>query len=143
MVMKNKGYLMQRRKFVKVCSLSTLGLLAGCKTNTVKTLTVVNDQNEAVVKLSDFAQAQHVVIDHPDSRYSVAIFRSEQGEYVASLMECTHQSCQLGVVENRYVCPCHGSQFNSSGRLIKGPAEEDLQRYFARVSGDLLYIKFS
>lgn len=68
---------MQRRKFVKACGLSTLGLLAGCKTNTVKTLTVVNDQNEAVVKLSDFAQSQHVVIDHPDSRYPVAIFRSE------------------------------------------------------------------
>jgi Rieske Fe-S protein len=54
---------------------------------------------------------------------------------------CTHAGCTVGryqehvVSENPRVtasymlCPCHGSRFDLEGRVVEGPAEEDLVRF--------------
>jgi Rieske Fe-S protein len=41
---------------------------------------------------------------------------------------CTHENCKLGWndVQRLIQCPCHGSVFDASGRVVKGPATEDL-----------------
>jgi len=37
---------------------------------------------------------------------------------------CTHLGCVVPWVaaENKFKCPCHGSQYNSEGKVTKGPA---------------------
>lgn len=37
---------------------------------------------------------------------------------------CTHLGCVVPWVaaENKFKCPCHGSQYNSEGKKIRGPA---------------------
>ncbi|XP_076947986.1 cytochrome b6-f complex iron-sulfur subunit, chloroplastic-like [Bidens hawaiensis] len=42
---------------------------------------------------------------------------------------CTHLGCIVpwNTVENRFVCPCHGSQYNNEGTVIKGPAHLPLE----------------
>ena len=42
---------------------------------------------------------------------------------------CTHLRCQVGHVRGGFQCPCHGSQFDSSGRVIKGAAPRPLDWY--------------
>ncbi|WP_035985082.1 Rieske 2Fe-2S domain-containing protein [Leptolyngbya sp. KIOST-1] len=41
---------------------------------------------------------------------------------------CTHWGCTVDwqADQNRFVCPCHDSQFDSEGRVLAGPAEEPL-----------------
>jgi Rieske Fe-S protein len=40
---------------------------------------------------------------------------------------CTHRKCKLNTEPNgSFLCPCHGSTFDSKGRVIKGPARRDL-----------------
>jgi cytochrome b6-f complex iron-sulfur subunit len=41
---------------------------------------------------------------------------------------CTHESCELGWnPEQRLIrCPCHGSAFDPTGKVVKGPALESL-----------------
>jgi Rieske Fe-S protein len=44
---------------------------------------------------------------------------------------CSHESCTVtGAVGATYVCPCHGSRYDRSGRVIQGPAQASL-RHFA------------
>lgn len=37
---------------------------------------------------------------------------------------CTHLGCVVpwNKAENKFMCPCHGSQYNSEGKVIRGPA---------------------
>lgn len=37
---------------------------------------------------------------------------------------CTHLGCVVpwNPAENKFICPCHGSQYNDQGRVVRGPA---------------------
>ncbi|PWA77501.1 cytochrome b6-f complex iron-sulfur subunit, chloroplastic [Artemisia annua] len=49
---------------------------------------------------------------------------------------CTHLGCIVpwNTVEKKFVCPCHGSQFDKEGKVVKGPAPLSLE--LARVDID-------
>ena len=42
---------------------------------------------------------------------------------------CPHMGCPLtwNPEEETYECPCHGSRFDSEGRLLAGPAQKNLK----------------
>lgn len=55
--------------------------------------------------------------------------------------ECTHRQCKLKVgSQHSFYCPCHGSTFDSNGKVIEGPAKRDLPILpsFTNESGQLL-----
>ncbi len=37
---------------------------------------------------------------------------------------CTHLGCVVPwqASENKFICPCHGSQYNEQGKVVRGPA---------------------
>lgn len=37
---------------------------------------------------------------------------------------CTHLGCVVpwNAAENKFICPCHGSQYDNQGRVVRGPA---------------------
>jgi cytochrome b6-f complex iron-sulfur subunit len=41
---------------------------------------------------------------------------------------CTHFGCTVEwqSTQNRFVCPCHGSQYDAQGRVLRGPARRSL-----------------
>ena len=39
---------------------------------------------------------------------------------------CTHLGCVPGRKKDGWVCPCHGSRYDNSGRILKGPAPRNL-----------------
>ena len=42
--------------------------------------------------------------------------------------KCTHLGCKINKLEDdKLICPCHGSQFNLDGNVIKGPATASLK----------------
>ena len=43
--------------------------------------------------------------------------------------KCTHLGCEINKTENGIlVCPCHGSEYSSTGNVIKGPADKHLKK---------------
>jgi cytochrome b6-f complex iron-sulfur subunit len=47
---------------------------------------------------------------------------------------CTHRKCKLAVERDRsFYCKCHGSTFDPSGHVTKGPAKRDLPALSAHV----------
>ena len=55
----------------------------------------------------------------------------ESGEWLVMMGVCTHLGCvPLGNGAGEYggwFCPCHGSHYDTSGRIRKGPAPENLE----------------
>jgi glycine/D-amino acid oxidase-like deaminating enzyme/nitrite reductase/ring-hydroxylating ferredoxin subunit len=60
----------------------------------------------------------------------VAAFRAEDGTVSAVSARCTHLGCLVGFndAERTWDCPCHGSRFDTDGRVIEGPATRRLRR---------------
>jgi Rieske Fe-S protein len=58
----------------------------------------------------------------------VAVYRDLDGSVVKRSAVCTHMGClvQWNAAEKTWDCPCHGSRFTTSGRVIGGPAETPL-----------------
>ena len=57
----------------------------------------------------------------------LALLRDGAGFYALSLV-CTHLGCTVTVSSGRLSCPCHGSEFDRQGRVLKGPADKPLLR---------------
>ena len=58
----------------------------------------------------------------------VAAYRDDTGELHAVAATCTHLGCRVtfNTAERSWDCPCHGSRFGVDGRVLQGPAVEDL-----------------
>jgi cytochrome b6-f complex iron-sulfur subunit len=51
---------------------------------------------------------------------------------------CTHLGCVVpwNASENKFMCPCHGSQYDSTGKVVRGPAPLSLALVHTNVSED-------
>lgn len=58
----------------------------------------------------------------------VGVYKDENGKIYAVSNKCTHLGCQLewNPDEKSWDCPCHGSRFDYTGRLIDNPAMKSL-----------------
>ncbi len=56
---------------------------------------------------------------------------------------CPHMGCILDVnfKTNKLECPCHGSEFEFNGKLLEGPAREDLEVNSLREKFDNFNLK--
>lgn len=66
----------------------------------------------------------------------VALYKDKKGKLHAVSAVCTHMGCIVAWNdgEKTWDCPCHGSRFDTEGKVIQGPASKDL----ARVEDDSL-----
>lgn len=63
-----------------------------------------------------------------DGAHRIAVHRDAQGNVHKCSAVCTHLRCVVrwNSVEKSWDCPCHGSRFDPEGKVITGPAIEDL-----------------
>ncbi len=60
---------------------------------------------------------------HPN--IPAVLIHTESGFSAISLV-CTHLGCTVETKDSGFSCPCHGSTYSKEGRLLSGPAVEDL-----------------
>ena len=65
----------------------------------------------------------------------IALIRKEEKLNAVSLT-CTHLGCTVGRSADGFVCPCHGSRFDTEGALLEGPATRPLDTYPVWVEDD-------
>jgi cytochrome b6-f complex iron-sulfur subunit len=71
------------------------------------------------------------------------LYKTDKINYTASLLKCTHNGCELNVGGGIYTCPCHGSEFTSTGKVLQGPANEDLKIFKTETDHENIYIYLS
>ncbi len=55
-----------------------------------------------------------------------AVLYHTQDGFLAISLICTHLGCTVAPQDSQFVCPCHGSKFDSTGKVLRGPAEKPL-----------------
>ena len=67
-------------------------------------------------------EASNGVLDpEPDQQ------RVKQPEWLVVLGICTHMGCVPNKSDAGWLCPCHGSEYDDSGRVVRGPAPKNLE----------------
>jgi cytochrome b6-f complex iron-sulfur subunit len=76
---------------------------------------------------ANFGPPDHYSVGSVTKSGRLVLLRDETGFWAVNAL-CPHLGCQPALDENRqiFVCPCHGSRFDSEGRLLAGPAASDL-----------------
>jgi cytochrome b6-f complex iron-sulfur subunit len=72
---------------------------------------------------------------------SFLVTRTGQDSFSAFTATCTHEGCLVtGFSSGTFVCPCHGSQYNTSGAVVQGPATQRLQQFTTQFTNNVLTI---
>lgn len=64
------------------------------------------------------------------------------GAYRALTSVCTHTGCDRNwtFTSTKFVCSCHGSEFDTSGNVLQGPAIQPLKSFSTSLSGMILTV---
>ena len=56
-----------------------------------------------------------------------AVLIHDKAGFRAISLTCTHLGCEVEPTGEGFACPCHGSQFDQDGKVIRGPAAQPLK----------------
>lgn len=57
------------------------------------------------------------------------LIRTSQTQFVAVNLICKHKGCTVELTGNKFVCPCHGSEYDINGNVTEGPSKKNLDTY--------------
>jgi len=85
----------------------------------------------------DPGQSKIVVVGYTP----VIIVRDPSG-FRAFIAACTHLSCLVkwDPMKERFLCPCHGGEYDAAGRVLAGPLPMGLVKCEVVVKGDRLRV---
>jgi cytochrome b6-f complex iron-sulfur subunit len=110
-------------------SLATINATAGSGTVAVNV-----DTNSPLASAGSAALVQ-------SSAGAFLVSRTGQDGFTALTAICTHEGCTItGFASPLYVCPCHGSQYATSGTVVMGPATRALRQFTTQFANNVLTI---
>ncbi len=143
---------MDRKEFIKTCGLACLGggvmglMLQSCSTPSMVSGSLSGENMMVPVKAfeevekNEIQYRKYILVQHPQLRYPIYVFRFAENKYTAVLLQCTHQGNEVSVNGDRLHCSSHGSEFDQQGMVKKGPATEPLRRFDVTIENQQLAI---
>lgn len=137
---------MVRRDFVKtsctLCIAVATGMigsaLSSCSSVAIYKTRVTD--KKILVPLSLFLEKDIQLIRTKEMEYDIALRKQSDSEFVALLMSCTHANNQTTVSGDGFTCTLHGSRYDKSGQVTKGPAQLPLKKYVTEIISDQIII---
>ena len=97
----------------------------------------------------DLADAANAALTKPDGALlidsandTIMVIRVSDATVIALSAICTHAGCSMDFVPADHLinCPCHGSQFDEDGAVLRGPARRPLKTYVATLANNVITI---
>ena len=69
----------------------------------------------------------------------------KNGGILAMSSQCTHLGCSIPWNRelNKFICPCHASEFDITGKVLGAPAPRALDLYKVRITHDRVWVDTS
>lgn len=69
----------------------------------------------------------------------------DDGSFIALSRTCTHLGCSVpwNASEKKFICPCHGSTFDTAGSVLTPPALRPLDYFPIRLENGLIRVDIS
>lgn len=140
----NNAIEIDRRRFLATCATACGAAMVsgGCASLASHPVTTVNGRVR--LALSDhpqLARPQGVVRILPTGeRDPIFVLALGDDRFNVLSSVCTHRGCTVDAQDAHLVCPCHGSTYDRTGAVLRGPAERPLRRYETRVADGHLEI---
>jgi cytochrome b6-f complex iron-sulfur subunit len=143
---------MERKDFIEKVGMSgaailVMGCFGACSKSSGTGTTAPTNPNKPVDFTINISNAPYNVLQnnggfYVDTANSVIIAKTSSGMLIAVSSLCTHQAVTLEYQNNnnRFYCSGHGSNFNTSGTVLNGPATTALKVYKLTLTGSLLRI---
>jgi cytochrome b6-f complex iron-sulfur subunit len=70
------------------------------------------------------------------------LVRQQDGGFIALYRKCSHLGCAVpwDPASGRFVCPCHGSEFESDGDVLNPPAPRALDRFPITIADGVITV---
>ena len=135
---------MKRREFIvgttAACLLSAVPF-SGC--SPFSTIAAEEESGKLRIKKSEFLEKKRVIIRSAKINGYLLVAPDGNNGYSAVSLICTHKQCELAPEKDLLACPCHGAEFSIDGKVLKGPAEKDLQKFKTTTDEKYIYIHLS
>ena len=117
---------------------SSIFLINSC--SNVRYLPFDVGSNFLVISKSDFWEETYGLLNYSELPAPIYITRLENDNFSAVLLKCTHKGCEVSPTGDFLICPCHGSEFSKTGKVLQSPAERDLHKFSVRTDSENIYI---
>lgn len=145
---------MDRKEFLKTCGVACLSgaalitFLESCSSANYFAKTTVTG-NKIAIKKAEFVSVEkgkttarkYVLVKSEGLNVPICVYKINEHEYSALLMECSHKGCELQPHGEYMICPCHGSEFSNKGVVQNPPAEQNLQSFKTTTDNENIYIQ--
>ena len=85
--------------------------------------------------------AKGALVESPGNELPIFVRGVGDDRFVALSTRCMHRGCQVDPGADRFVCPCHGSEYSlSDGAVLKGPTEKPLVRFHVTANATHLFV---
>jgi thiosulfate dehydrogenase [quinone] large subunit len=83
---------------------------------------------EALARVTDVPVGGGTQVRDPNTGHTDWVLQLQAGRFTALDATCPHQGCTVDFVSasTGFACPCHGSRFDATGKLLAGPATTGL-----------------
>jgi cytochrome b6-f complex iron-sulfur subunit len=138
-IMDRKEFLIVSGKIAAFTALSTC--LFNCNQGSSNDITAPSNVDFTVDLSSQEGSALNSVGGYI-YKNGVVIARVSQTQFSALSQACTHQGTTVNYQSSasRFHCPNHGSNFDTNGNVINGPATRNLTKYNTTLSGNSLRV---
>ena len=123
--------------------LQSCGAIYYATTSREKNMLVIARSEFIKIKKDKKVERSFVLVNTDESDFPICLYKISEDKYVASLLKCTHRGCELNVGGGIYSCPCHGSEFSTTGKVLEGPADKNLQTFKTKSENEKIYIYLS
>lgn len=129
-----------------LCCMGAMSFLESCSTSKKAAASIPGiTETEDTLTIPLAAFGNNNSFTYQAKKYSQPFYIEKQtdGSYLALRLYCTHRGCALNVTPDRFVCPCHGSEFSLHGDVLKGPANSPMFSYPVTVDQQNIIVHFS
>ena len=129
-----------------ICCLGATSFLASCGTSKKVYASVPSATETAdavTIPAAAFSGKSYLIVPVKKFEQPLYITKQDDGTYLALRMHCTHRGCEVNATPDKFVCPCHGSEFSLHGDVLKGPAKDPLQSLPVTADTENVIVHFS